>query len=92
MSYCANCGVYNSYSDSFTESDSWTYDEDEMSIEEPMWHEPIPRSGLKRTAKEAGLKNLNERPRKKLRPLDDSMDVDCDIDSLSKQFNKMTLN
>lgn len=90
--YCPHCSQFivdtgdfdYGYSDTSFESDSWSYDQDEMSVEEPMPDAPE-RSPLKRTRSELSIstdKSDDSRPWKKRRFVvnqGDRMDVDEDI-------------
>lgn len=104
--YCPHCSQYivdlGDFDDgdytSASESYSWSYDEDEMSIEEPMLEQgPGFRSPLKRARTEAlSDSDGNLRPLKRRNVLD-PMDVDSesqsdDMSVLYSRFNKMTLN
>jgi hypothetical protein len=103
--YCPHCSQYiidigdfdDEYTSATTESDSWSYDEDSVSFDEPM-PEPPARSPLKRS-RPAYLQRDIEREQqargvKRIRTEDyvAPMDVDDDMTKLYDQFNKLNLN
>lgn len=98
--YCPHCSQFivdigdfddGDYTSSF-ESDSWSYDESEMSVEEYMPYAE-PRSTLKRPRPtDSFTDDLNTRPLKRVRTESDAMDVDDDINKLTKSFANLKLN
>lgn len=97
MSYCPNCDHWVDFSDSFSESDTWSYDEDEV-YHAPTWSPP--RSGLKRARSDTS--DPNPRPVKRIcregdidrsdAPVYDGMDVDDEMQRLTDRMAAIVLD